>query len=154
VWHLTRIKRVYNRQSIRWMEIRTSDESNTVIVRNEAAESVFASFADRPVNLVSIFGAARQGKSFLLNAVANQDDLFRVSNFRDPCTHGIDLAKRLVRLSELAAVSEESEQQAPLDSTVPGDDILVGFADAEGQGDRDMSCTPAQEFSLSSVIIC
>lgn len=32
------------------------------------------------VNLVAIFGAARGGKSFLMNQLAGQDDIFKISN--------------------------------------------------------------------------
>lgn len=32
------------------------------------------------VNVVAIFGAARGGKSFLMNQLAGQDDVFKISN--------------------------------------------------------------------------
>ncbi|CAB1098747.1 unnamed protein product [Ectocarpus sp. CCAP 1310/34] len=32
------------------------------------------------VNVVAIFGAARGGKSFLMNQLAGQDDIFKISN--------------------------------------------------------------------------
>ena len=41
---------------------------------------------DKPLCLVSIFGAARQGKSFLMNNLAQQEGLFNISNSREPCT--------------------------------------------------------------------
>lgn len=33
-----------------------------------------------PVNVVAIFGAARGGKSFLMNQLAGRDDVFKISN--------------------------------------------------------------------------
>lgn len=33
-----------------------------------------------PVNLIAIFGAARGGKSFLMNQLAGRDDVFKISN--------------------------------------------------------------------------
>lgn len=37
-----------------------------------------------PVNVVAIFGAARGGKSFLMNQLAGQDDVFKISNDKVP----------------------------------------------------------------------
>lgn len=36
--------------------------------------------ADDPVNIIAIFGAARGGKSFLMNQLAGKDDIFKISN--------------------------------------------------------------------------
>lgn len=36
--------------------------------------------ADHPVNVIAIFGAARGGKSFLMNQLAGKDDIFKISN--------------------------------------------------------------------------
>ena len=35
---------------------------------------------EEAVNVVAIFGAARGGKSFLMNQLAGQDDVFKISN--------------------------------------------------------------------------
>lgn len=35
---------------------------------------------EAPVNVVAIFGAARGGKSFLMNQLAGRDDVFKISN--------------------------------------------------------------------------
>lgn len=35
---------------------------------------------EKAVNVVAIFGAARGGKSFLMNQLAGQDDVFKISN--------------------------------------------------------------------------
>lgn len=39
------------------------------------------------VNVVAIFGAARGGKSFLMNQLAGQDDIFKISNDKVSCCH-------------------------------------------------------------------
>jgi len=84
---------------------------------------------DVPLNLLSIFGAARQGKSFLMNLLADQQDLFKISNSREPCTQGVDISSHLSTLQRFEAHSEGGHE----------DDIAIGFVDAEGQGDRDIS---------------
>lgn len=40
--------------------------------------------AETALNLVSIFGGARQGKSFLMNMLSGDDRLFKISNSKDP----------------------------------------------------------------------
>lgn len=45
------------------------------------------------VNVIAIFGAARGGKSFLMNQLAGQDDVFKISNdkVRVGCRGGGDV---------------------------------------------------------------
>ena len=84
-----------------------------------------------PLNLIAIFGAARQGKSFLMNELAGGSAGFKVSNKSDPCTVGVDLASKLMPLSDFAG--------SKASCTEDGRNIQIGFVDAEGQGDRDQS---------------
>lgn len=42
----------------------------------------------RPLNLAFIFGNARSGKSFMLNALTGVQSLFKVVNSAQPCTKG------------------------------------------------------------------
>lgn len=50
-------------------------------VSQTTVEEVLEPLGDkRAVNLVAIFGAARGGKSFLMNQLAGQDDIFKISN--------------------------------------------------------------------------
>lgn len=80
--------------------------------------------------MVSIFGAARQGKSFLMNLLAGAEDMFKISNQRTPCTQGVDLSRSTQSLSEFSSVDGGSQ--------VHDRRTRVVFADAEGQGDRDV----------------
>ncbi|GMF60636.1 unnamed protein product [Phytophthora fragariaefolia] len=105
-----------------------------MFVSADAAERVLRPLGDAPVNLVAIFGAARQGKSFLMNLLADQQDLFRISNLREPCTQGVDLSGHLVPLERFSALNG----CPPLTPRACGG-VRVGFVDAEGQGDRDIT---------------
>ena len=60
-----------------WLSI---DGADVLAVKDAAQATLAALEPTTPVNLVSIFGAARQGKSFLMNMLAGQEDLFRISN--------------------------------------------------------------------------
>ena len=91
---------------------------------------------DAPLNLLSIFGAARQGKSFLMNLLAGQQDLFKISNAREPCTQGVDISSHVTMLADFERKDPEDHESG---DTMPSDDIGIGFIDAEGQGDRDIS---------------
>ncbi|CAM9913856.1 unnamed protein product, partial [Hapterophycus canaliculatus] len=50
-------------------------------VNQSTVDGVLGKLGDKgAVNLVAIFGAARGGKSFLMNQLAGQDDIFKISN--------------------------------------------------------------------------
>lgn len=49
-------------------------------------DGVFWPVWSQPTNLISIFGRARQGKSFLMNCLAGESDVFRISNEKESCT--------------------------------------------------------------------
>lgn len=50
-------------------------------VSQSAIDSVLTPLGDtEAVNIVAIFGAARGGKSFLMNQLAGQDEIFKISN--------------------------------------------------------------------------
>jgi hypothetical protein len=51
-----------------------------------------------PLNLVMIFGPARQGKSFFMNVLCRQEGLFRQSASAEPCTEGVDIATHFPEL--------------------------------------------------------
>jgi hypothetical protein len=97
-----------------------------------------------PCNLVSIFGAARQGKSFMMNMLSGQEDLFRVSNRSVPCTQGVDICSKVMPLHEFASTDIAEATNAAQSCTGDVDKykeskVVVGFVDAEGQGDRDVT---------------
>eukprot|EP00628_Pelagophyceae_sp_CCMP2097_P012568 CAMPEP_0206809312 /NCGR_PEP_ID=MMETSP0975-20121206/6182_1 /ASSEMBLY_ACC=CAM_ASM_000399 /TAXON_ID=483370 /ORGANISM="non described non described, Strain CCMP2097" /LENGTH=732 /DNA_ID=CAMNT_0054351409 /DNA_START=1 /DNA_END=2195 /DNA_ORIENTATION=- len=131
--------------SVSWMQMTEGGA-----LRVEAAGTkVLTHLGDEPLRLISIFGAARQGKSFLMNALSGQEGVFRVSNALEPCTQGIDLSTKTLTVDALSALSKpEGEARASSwlpwrrgSAEVASEDGggLVGFCDAEGQGDRDVT---------------
>lgn len=109
------------------------------------ADEALTAFSDRllahtnePLNLVTIWGPARTGKSFFMNCLARADNLFRVSGEMEPCTIGADMSTTMLGLSEFAheqGALAHREADAS-ESTAPP---AIGFVDVEGQGDRDIS---------------
>ncbi|CAM9749277.1 unnamed protein product, partial [Choristocarpus tenellus] len=97
-----------------------------------------------PVNLVAIFGAARGGKSFLMNQLAGRDGVFKISNDKDPCTQGVDVSRTVLPLHEFASIGGCTSPRG-----VSGSRVRVLFADVEGQGDRDV----AYDARLASAIL-
>lgn len=104
--------------------------------------AVMEGFPATPLNLVTIWGAARTGKSFFLNALARVDGLFHVSGAMEPCTSGADLSTVLRSVHDLAkydcATTTASGASSSRSSSL-GAPPLVGFVDVEGQGDRHSS---------------
>lgn len=97
-----------------------------------AEETVLRQVGRNPLAMVSIFGAARQGKSFLMNLLSGSEDMFKISNQRTPCTQGVDLSRVSQSLSEFSCVDGGAQ--------IKDRRTRVVFADAEGQGDRDVRC--------------
>ncbi|KAI9907421.1 hypothetical protein PsorP6_004597 [Peronosclerospora sorghi] len=123
-------------KAVKWLKMGKQDagKSDQMSIGTEAAEQVLQPLGETPINLISIFGAARQGKSFLMNLLADQQDLFKISNLREPCTQGVDLSGHFVPLSKFSGFNG----CPPLKSKTIKD-IHIGFVDAEGQGDRDIT---------------
>lgn len=73
-----------------------------------------------------------------MNLLSGFEDLFRISNEREPCTQGVDLCSQLSSLDRFSAIDATI-------TNVEGDlsnedmDMAIGFVDAEGQGDRDVT---------------
>ena len=133
--------------STSWLSMKKDD-----LQVNPKATKFLSSLGDQPLHLVSVFGAARQGKSFLMNALSGMDGVFKVSNALEPCTQGIDVSTSTLSLEKFRAVGGGGAPAAgggllswlpgwgpaaPPEAASGGDD-LVGFCDAEGQGDRDV----------------
>ena len=112
----------------KWVESREAiDVSRQLIAYPVDVSSV----ATNPVSLISIFGRARQGKSFLMNCLAGEKELFAVSNKKDSCTQGIDISSKWLSLEAFSKVDNDAAiKSAPK--------VRVGFVDAEGQGDKDV----------------
>ncbi|TYZ61635.1 hypothetical protein PybrP1_007435 [[Pythium] brassicae (nom. inval.)] len=124
-----------NPLAVKWLGMEPAGGGRErLAVAPEAARDVLGPLGEQRVNLVSVFGAARQGKSFLMNLLAGQQDLFRISNLREPCTQGVDLAARFLPLAEFSALHGGASVRP-----AGGGQMLVGFVDAEGQGDRDIT---------------
>ncbi|KAG1699664.1 hypothetical protein DVH05_012559 [Phytophthora capsici] len=123
-------------KAVKWlgMGANTAGKSDQMFIGAEASAHVLQPLGDTPINLISIFGAARQGKSFLMNLLADQQDLFKISNLREPCTQGVDLSGHFVPLSSFSSFNG-----CPPVTSRASKDIHIGFVDAEGQGDRDIT---------------
>jgi hypothetical protein len=104
-------------------------------LRVNDTKSVLQPIWNQTCNLISIFGRARQGKSFLMNCLAGEREIFRISNEKESCTQGIDISNKWMTIKEFATVDGGRSEAVP--STAQG--IRVGFVDAEGQGDKDVS---------------
>ncbi|ETV71049.1 hypothetical protein H257_13474 [Aphanomyces astaci] len=118
-----------NMQAVKWLGM---DRDGKMTVSPSTSLKVLHALPERHnVNLISIFGAARQGKSFLMNLLANQQDLFRISNEKEPCTQGVDLSSHFMPLEAFSRINGCPPVSSP--------NMSIGFVDAEGQGDRDIT---------------
>ncbi len=102
-----------------------------------------------------LIAAAGAGLTQCRNLLAGREDLFKISNSRLPCTQGVDLSASTLTLDQFAridggACSEAVDQHELHDTpdtldaldqqdTRVGHGMRVGFCDAEGQGDRDVT---------------
>ena len=85
---------------MQWLRL---DEEDALVPQSAAEQHLSRMPRRRPLNLISIFGAARQGKSFLMNRLAGGKGCgFAVSNKSDPCTVGVDLAANTVSLDDFS----------------------------------------------------
>ena len=132
-------------RAFQWISYSNSSKS---LVSNDIT-NVFKAVDNHPCNLISIFGRARQGKSFLMNCLAGETEIFRISNEKDSCTQGIDISNKWLSLSEFSAINSNIK---PRSTTQPAlasgravtaatgaNQMKVGFVDAEGQGDKDVT---------------
>ena len=131
--------------ALSWIGI---DAEGTMSVNPRAASNVLEPLGEQePLNLVAVFGAARQGKSFLMNCLMGREGTFRISNARDPCTEGIDISRTTLPLASFAALSgvgARADHYQNDDVPHGGGGLAlagprVAFVDAEGQGDRDVN---------------
>lgn len=76
-----------NYTSIKWI---SSEEKNSIrnLIVHDISNVLKGVPVGAKVNLISIFGRARQGKSFLMNCLAGEKEVFRISNEKDSCTQG------------------------------------------------------------------
>ena len=64
-------------KSLKWLSVANNSSGRELNVYN-SAESVFGTSSRQKCNIISIFGGARQGKSFLMNCLAGESDIFQV----------------------------------------------------------------------------
>ena len=132
--------------SLKWIFFRpkaSSDSGNsqTIVVNDQVKNVVFGDCGREPCNLISIFGGARQGKSFLMNCLSGTTGLFTISNLSTPCTQGIDISQNMTPLKSFSEIDRGR-------STGSSIRMRVGFVDAEGQGDRDVTYDAVGGFYL------
>jgi hypothetical protein len=108
--------------AVKWLTMTNEDGKQRLCV-SPGSGKLLASQGSKQLQLVSIFGRAREGKSFLMNKLSGRSSVFPVQPTNKPCTVGADLSPHFVALSELSDVSTRI-------------DPLVGFVDVEGQGDK------------------
>lgn len=114
-----------NIESHKWLQ---TEQGRGLIANN--IDQIYRSVGASQCNLISIFGRARQGKSFLMNCLAGEERIFRISNEKESCTQGIDISEKWLTVSEFSKVDGGLLSEGK---------TKVGFVDAEGQGDRDVS---------------
>ena len=85
--------------SCKWLTIKDSK-----LHIDSSSQSVFNHVGGDCFNLISIFGAARQGKSFIMNCLADQIGLFRISNQRESCTQGIDISPHTMNIKSFSTI--------------------------------------------------
>jgi hypothetical protein len=143
--------------SQKWISTRLEDNMKRSSGSSSAAEDgrlvlhdikpLFQPVWNTRTNLISIFGRARQGKSFLVNCLSGESSLFKVSNYQESCTQGIDISNKWMALSDFSSVDNNAKARTATvtkkpsssSSTASGEEIHIGFVDAEGQGDKDVN---------------
>jgi hypothetical protein len=106
-----------------WLSVKAGADAEdlSVDISQEGTDRIAK--IEHALSLVMIFGPARQGKSFFMNALMD-DDEFQVSSMSEPCTQGVHLSNRSPMLQDFMA------------DTTPEMPISVGFIDVEGSGDK------------------
>lgn len=109
---------------------KSSDTSETVVVQKEGVAAIEKWMHDKcaqPLNAVVILGAARSGKSFLMNCLMSCD-CFQVRGGTPRCTVGALIPDAILSLQEF------KEGKAPGNGATEGDRShpLVAFVDVEG----------------------
>lgn len=120
--------RVYRSQ--KWLTSNETPGGRNLVLHD--VSQALAPVHDSPTAIISIFGRARQGKSFLMNVLAGEREIFTISNKKDSCTQGVDVSDKWLTLEAFSKIDNDSALKA-----APA--LRVGFVDAEGQGDKDVS---------------
>lgn len=129
--------------AVKWIRVQDGGRGTEpqMVVSDEASREVLRPLGSKkPLNMVAIMGAARQGKSFLMNQLARKDDVFRISNAKEPCTQGVDISRAVL----------------PCDAFYPRakNGPMVALVDVEGQGDRSVDHDARLATSILPVSEC
>lgn len=116
--------------AVKWVEVQ--NEAGPLRVNDKARDILMGINDIDPLNILMVVGAARCGKSFLMNALTGFDDVFPVSAAVAPCTAGADLSPNLMPLSKFAS---GGGRNSALSSSAPPQPTIA-FVDMEGQGDK------------------
>ena len=115
--------------AVKWVVL--EHEAGELRTTEEAGGVLSAVHEDQVVNVLTIVGAAKQGKSFLMNALTGFDNVFPVSPEPTACTAGADLSPILMRLPEFTRGGGGVAASSPCQPHP-----TVAFVDMEGQGDK------------------
>ena len=70
--------------SYKWISASGSKKNHQELVLGDEAHQAFSNLGTRSqCNIISIFGRARQGKSFMMNCLSGESEIFRVSNEKE-----------------------------------------------------------------------
>ena len=117
-------------RSQKWLTSNETPGGRNLVLHD--VSQALAPVLDSPTAIISIFGRARQGKSFLMNMLAGEREIFAISNKKDSCTQGVEVSDKWLTLEAFSKIDNDSALKA-----APA--VRIGFVDAEGQGDKDVS---------------
>ena len=70
--------------SYKWISASGGKENHQELILGDEAHHAFSNLGTRShCNIISIFGRARQGKSFMMNCLSGESEIFRVSNEKE-----------------------------------------------------------------------
>lgn len=115
--------------AVKWVLEHEAEELRTT---EEAGGLLSAVHEDQAINVLTIVSAAKQGKSFLMNALTGSDNVFPVSPEPTACTAGADLSPILMSLPEF----EQGGDGGVATSSSCQPHPTIAFVDMEGQGDK------------------
>lgn len=116
--------------AVKW--VAAKHEGGALGAREEALAVLKEVEPRMPLNVVTVLGPARRGKSFLMNALTGGSGVFTVSPAAVPCTAGADLSPILMPLPSFAEEGRDNLDRSSSTSVPP----TIAFVDMEGQGDK------------------
>ncbi|CAM9866212.1 unnamed protein product [Ectocarpus sp. 12 AP-2014] len=131
--------------SVSLLEITSSPSGSECVSVSAEALSAVRKLPQKPLNLITIWGAARTGKSFFMNALTGVagNDIFAVAGGSHPCTVGAFISTTTHSLSDFGGESGSptAVSSSQLSGTNLGADVQpeIGFVDVEGQGDGHLT---------------